>query len=245
VSQDELEQFLAGLGLPPLAQLHEEATYVKRQWLHRYLEDCLKVKKFLDSKVTSGLNVSEEEVRAAYEANLPLYSRPTRYRLRQIRVQSLRDSRNLNRRLRRDGSNFEAIAAELNNAADPESDPEVQGRELGVWTADQLPEAFALAIAELKPGRVTSAIEDPDGGYNYFQLIERLDGYVLPFEDVKDRVRQRLVRDSGADLVDAYVSQARAQARVEIVHENLDFSYVPPGDESTAPPAGKEPKGES
>ena len=57
-----------------------------------------------------------------------------------------------------------ALKAKLNDTADAESDPEVQGRELGMWTTAQLPVAFAEAIAQLQPGRVSKAIEDPDGG---------------------------------------------------------------------------------
>ena len=229
VSDEELAAYVAELGLGQLDQLHEGLTFVERQWLRRYLTDCLAVKKFLAVHVTQDLEVSDEDARARYDADLVVWYIQPRYRIRRIRVDAQELAEELAKQLKPDGSNFDALVTGLKApSGEDESEDEDQGRDLGFWRPDQLPDNFARALATLAPGQATPPLEDPEGGYNILQLVDKNAGRQQEFDEVKDKIRTQLKRDRGAQRVDDYLARERSRAKVEIHNENLGFAYASP-----------------
>ena len=104
--------------------------------------------------------------------------------------------------------------------------------------AQRGPEAFREPISQLGSGEVSRIVEDPDGGFNLILIAEKIEGGVLPYEEVADDIRRRLERDRRYDLAKALVSQTQSSLKVEIVRENLGFDYTAPQTATpvTAPP---------
>lgn len=239
VSEEDLDKFALETGLGNLATFYEGMPLVQRQYLKSYLTDSLRVKLLVDRETEGGIRVGDEDVRAHYDQHLDKYTRPTRYRLRAIRVDSPIEAENLRQEITGRSEVFKAVAERLTE------DENEQGRDLGLWPIQKLPEAFREPILRLNGGEISEVVEDPDGGFNLILVDEKIEGGVIPFEEVRDDIRRRLERDRRYDLAQALMSQTRSSLKVEIVDENLGFDYTAPqtAAPATAPPVAATPGG--
>ncbi len=142
------------------------------------------------------LQVSEEELRNYYEVEKDRFFEPERRKVRMILLKAepgkkqatLKKAENLVRKIK-GVKDFSVLARKYSqDEATAES-----GGDLGLIKAGELFEAADQAIFSAKEGAVLGPIEGPEGYYIF--LVEKiLPAGARPFEEVKDQLREELLR---------------------------------------------------
>ena len=237
-SEDEgLDKFARAVGLGPLETLHLGAPITEREYLRRYLEDCYIVKRYLDTVVLASVLASDADARAWYDQHASEFSHPDRYRLRVIHADTMAEAQDALRQIRADPSSFVKVARSLSEGVEGE-----QGKDLGTWRADQLPDEIAQAVAPLRQGQVTNVIKEGEG-FNLFWVEEKTPGGTLSFEQVKDRLKNRVTRERRAVVLHDFLESLRQKVKIEIREENLGFHYASPIPASNSPAGATSPPG--
>jgi peptidyl-prolyl cis-trans isomerase SurA len=234
-SDDDLQQQLRreGMSLNDLKR-NIERSIMKRQLLSHELE----------SKVA----VTEEEVRADYEARRAEYDRPGSLHLQEIVVKTESGSQalagDLVRRARA-GEDFAEMARAYSSAATRSS-----GGDLGRLTkGDLAPEIEKTAFA-LPVGGVSDPLPTPEG-FRILKVVEKTEPSQVPYEEVKAEIQKRLSADRTEREYETYMEGLRKAAVIDVrVREVPLQATVPdtPGLEipgASAPAAPAAPEGTS
>jgi peptidyl-prolyl cis-trans isomerase C len=96
-----------------------------------------------------------------------------------------------------------------------------QGGDLGYFTKGRMVPEFEAAAFELKPGEYTKTPVKTQFGFHVIKVDDRRPAAAPPLEQVSDQVRQVLLRERYAALLD----EARAEAEVEVVDPALKQAY--------------------
>jgi peptidyl-prolyl cis-trans isomerase SurA len=118
----------------------------------------------------------------------------------------------------RSGADFASLAASYSDAPDA-----LQGGALGWRNEDRLPELFAAALAQLKPGEVSPVLRSP-AGFHLLKLIDRRTAGTDDAPVPQTRLRQILIRTSDT-VSDADALRRIRQLRERIVHGE-DFGEI-------------------
>lgn len=130
--------------------------------------------------------LSEDDLRAAYEAERDLHvTEPTRT-VDQISYPSLAEAEAAAARLAAGEADFDALAAEAGQAG--------EGLTLGVVQPGDLPEGPDEAVFALAEPGVTGAVATPLGGA-ILRVTGVSDGGAVPFEDLRDEIAARLAAE--------------------------------------------------
>ena len=161
---------------------------------------------------------SEEEIARYYEQRRQEFVRPERVRLRQILTEDRAAAEKALQRLAA-GEDFIEVARQLSR------DPSAQtGGYQGELSRDDLPPAFADVIFALQPGEV-SRIVPAEYGFHIFQVIDRPPAGVVPLEDAREEIVERLRQERADRHLAELVREGRAQYNVEVHGRNLPFNY--------------------
>jgi len=161
---------------------------------------------------------AEPEIARYYEEHRKDFARPERVRLRQILTEDRATAEKALQELAA-GADFVELARRLSR------DPSAQtGGYQGELAREDLPPAFADVIFALKPGEA-SRIVPAEYGFHIFQVIDRSPAGVVPLEDARDEIVERL-REQRADRhLAELVREGRTQYNVEVHGRNLPFNY--------------------
>lgn len=161
---------------------------------------------------------AEEEIARYYERRRQDFVRPERVRLRQILTDDRATAEKALQRLAA-GDDFIEVARQLSR------DPSAQtGGYQGELSREDLPPAFADVIFSLKPGEA-SRIVPADYGFHIFQVIDRPPAGVVPLEDAREEIVERLRQERADRHLAELVREGRTQYNVEVHGRNLPFNY--------------------
>jgi len=104
------------------------------------------------------------------------------------------------------GEAFTLVAAEV--SGDPASAR--NGGVLGTFNRDDLSPEFQEALAEVEVGQITQPVLTPAGWY-LFQLIERVEGHMYTYEELKDNLRQVVENQKIEEKLNVYVKELRSR----------------------------------
>ena len=174
---------------------------LKRQVLQRELEP----------RVT----VTDDEVRADYEARKEEFTRPATVHLLEILVPSDAEDGASKKAAEivtraRAGEDFSDLARSL--SASPTRSG---GGDLGTVSLKELSAAIQKAAAPLQPGDVSEPVSGSEG-YRVFKLVERAEASVVPLEDVKADIHRHLMEARGNEAYDKFLEGLRKNAIVDI-----------------------------
>lgn len=132
--------------------------------------------------------ITETQMRAEYDKILRL-GRRTEYRVRQVMTPTRDQALAVLERLHR-GEPFEVVATEVS----VDSGSRAKGGDLGWNLASGFPPAFGEAVKRLAPrGRVVLPVQTPFG-WHVIEVTDSRPELMPPFEDVRERIRERLQR---------------------------------------------------
>jgi peptidyl-prolyl cis-trans isomerase SurA len=173
-------------------------SMLKRQVLHKELEP----------KVT----IADADVKAEYDAHKDEYTRPATVHLQEILLagdEARAKAIDVVTRAR-GGEDFAQMARTL--SASPTRST---GGDLGSANLTELSPTIQKAAAPLQPGEISDPVAGTDG-FRVLRLVTRTEAGLIPLDDVKAQIRQRLMEKRGNKAYDDYVEGLRKSAIVEV-----------------------------
>jgi peptidyl-prolyl cis-trans isomerase SurA len=180
-------------------------------------------------KVRSKIRVSDEDVRAYYQAHPGEFAGAEEVRVRHIffplpqgtqEAEAARVRADAERALARirAGEKFEAVAKEMSKG--PSAD---EGGDLGWVRRGTIEKALEDVAFRLKEGE-TSGVLRVGPGLHLLQAADRRLGGGRDFDAVKEEIRERLAMEQFATYRDQYVAELRRGAAIQIRVPELDVA---------------------
>jgi peptidyl-prolyl cis-trans isomerase C len=154
--------------------------------------------------------IKEEEIKVVYDDEAKKVTDAERIRARHILVASEKEAKEILGKLK-GGAKFEDLAKQY--SLDGSKD---FGGDLGYFTAPEMVAEFSKAAFSLKKGDISKPIKT-DFGWHIIKLEDRKQGAAQPYDQVKDAIRNVLMRKK----VQETLAELKGSAKVEIVDEDL------------------------
>ena len=154
--------------------------------------------------------ISEEEIKAAYELEAAKVAQTERIRARHILVGSEKEAKDLLGRIGK-GEKFEDLAKQY--SLDGSKD---YGGDLGYFTAPEMVPEFSKAAFALKAGDTSPPVKT-DFGWHVIRLEDRKMGAAQPYDQVKSAIRNVLLRKKVQEIM----AGLRTTSKIEILDEEL------------------------
>ncbi len=154
--------------------------------------------------------VTEEQIKAAYDAEAAKVAQTERIRARHILVGSEKEAKDILDRLAK-AEKFEDLAKKY--SLDGSKD---YGGDLGYFTAPEMVAEFSKAAFALKAGETSKPVKT-DFGWHIIKLEDRKMGAAQPYDQVKAAIRNVLLRKKVQETMDGL----RSASKIEIIDEDL------------------------
>ncbi len=192
----------------------------------RNLSRELLIQKYVETALAGGIDVTDEEVRAYYDANPIEFKRAESVQLRQIVVgvakgaaaEERAEARASVERARervRTGQDFGEVAQTLSTDASAA----LEGK-IGDVTLEELVPPLRDAVADLPIGELSPVVKSRFG-YHILLVDARQQAKELSFVDAEEMIRQQVVDQRKTARRDQWMKGLRAEARVELLSVDL------------------------
>jgi len=111
------------------------------------------------------------------------------------------------------GKDFKKLAEEYSDLPSASD-----GGDIGVFRAEEMADSMRKAVTALKPGQISGIVETP-AGYQIFRLLSSQEGQIItkvPYESVKDEIREILYRQEMQKLYKNWMKELRAQSYIRV-----------------------------
>ncbi len=177
----------------------------------------LMIRAVLQEEIGAKIKVEDKEVQDYFAAHQDEFS-GDQVRVRHILVGTEDEAKEVLARLAKN-ERFEDLARTLSK----DSASAAKGGDLGYFGREQMVPDFAKAAFALKPGEVSSVVKTPFG-YHIIQLVDRKKGEPLPYDQVKDQLRRRLLEERQNQRFQEWIKGLEAGAKI-----TRDESLLPVG----------------
>lgn len=189
-----------------------------RQYMKKYLARM----KLINLKVRQKVKVSEEDLKAEYAKVSRLESADAEVHARHLLVQlpakptaeQIETARKkavaLSAEARQAGVDFVALAKEKSEGS---SAPD--GGDLGWFRRGVMVPEFEKVVFQMQPGDISEPVRTRFG-WHVIKLEERRALAARPFEEMKEQLREKLLRDQLDRFTAQYIKELRTQAVVEV-----------------------------
>lgn len=176
--------------------------------------------KLLGRELQSRIEVSSREIRDDYQQHLDSYRRAPTVTLNALTFplpgaavaaerQRVTEQAQAARQRLVAGEDLAAVRDSLMGTVT------VTGGEFGTFTEGELTDSFADAVRDLKVGEVSEVLTSATG-LHLLQVTARTPGQVIPLEEVRDRIRDRLAEQKKEAALKSWLSELRQKARIEV-----------------------------
>jgi len=221
--REEAARLRTELGTPEEAAEFLKESGMSDRELEAQVRRSLTVKRYVDRDVAPGIEVTEAQARAWYDAHPEAMTRPESVRISQVVVQVSPQADAATRAAAR--RKIEEILKELKSGKDfadmarlHSDGPEAErGGDVGwVWTGGgALPPVERAALA-LQPGLMSDIVESRRG-FHIIKATERRPAGPIPFAEARERITARLLDERRDERVRVFVAELRRGARIEKV----------------------------
>ncbi|WP_025661647.1 peptidylprolyl isomerase [Rhizobium sp. IBUN] len=208
-------------------KLDQNAEFKKRM---QYLADRELHNAYFKKHVVD--TVTDADVKARYDKEVAALPKQEEVHARHILVKTEDEAKDVIKQLDA-GKSFADLAKE--KSTDPNK---ADGGDLGYFTKGRMVKEFEEAAFALDKGTYTKTPVKTDFGYHVILVEDKRDAAPPAFDQVKDQVRQLVMRDKYLALL----ATAKEKSKVEITDEALRKGYddankqPQPGDEPAAQP---------
>jgi len=115
------------------------------------------------------------------------------------------------------GQDFKKLAHEYSDLPSA-----VDGGDIGVFRSEEMADYMRRAVVKLKAGEISKIVETPSG-YQIYKLLSSQEGQIItkvPYESVKDEIREILYRQEMQKLYKNWIKDLRAQSYIKIFQGN-------------------------
>jgi len=210
VSEEELDQ--------ALDSLRQTQPGVADSTPRSRLREELILRRMLDFEVRRRIMVSPEETRSYYTKAQDEFTTPSRYHLKQIllkphvgesNVEVLARAEGIMKQIK-DGADFAELAKQHSEGSES-----VLGGDLGFMRKDELQGPLSQALEGLHVGDVSPPVES-ELGIHILMLEKVIPGEPLPFDEVKDSIKNNLFQRKTRDIRGEWLSTLKDKAYIEI-----------------------------
>jgi peptidyl-prolyl cis-trans isomerase C len=180
------------------------------------IKEQLLIESLLKKKVSTNVNQSEEQLKDYYEKNKDKFKTGQEVDTRQILVKTEQEAKEIRAKLDK-GEDFADLARKF--SIDPSA--KTTGGAIGFHAKGTLvPEYEAVAFKLTKAGQISPPVKT-QLGYHIIQLQGIKPPAYTPYEEVKEFIKQRIVQEQQNDVLEKYVSDLKAKAKITINAELL------------------------
>lgn len=221
VTDDELEEALVSIqrsypegGFEEVVQ--DEASLLR--WKEQ-LRERLLIEKVISrvSQVTSPID--EKTMRQYYEKHREEFAVAEQVRVRQIVVKDRKDAESILSKLKRGGP-FDELARKYSSG--PEAK---EGGDLGFFGQGEMPEEFDVVFS-LQAGEISDIVQSPYG-YHIFQVMAKQERSESGFAEVKDQIRQLIVREEEEKAFHDWLKTVKKRANIRVNQSALEGIELP------------------
>ena len=192
--------------------------------LRRSLERSMIRQRVEQNEVLSKIGVGDSEARGYYESHMNEFTTPPAVTLREILVAIPTTNRGVNvaaeetatkraeelrTRVTTGKENFEKLAAEIS-----ESPSKANGGLIGPLSIADISPDLRKVVEAMKPGDISQPIRTARG-VQLLKLESRTDTQVMPFEQARDQIGERVFTDKRKVEYMKYLEKLRGQAIIE------------------------------
>lgn len=178
------------------------------------------VKKFIDTHIAKEVNITDEKAKEYYDKNPALFVSPEQVRASHIlitldpkateeqKAKARKELEQLRERAEK-GEDFAALAKVFSKGPSA-----TRGGDLGYFPRGRMEPSFEEAAFALKKGEMSGVVES-SYGYHLIKVTDTRTKTVIPYEIVKDRIKQYLKAVEIQEKIAAYVKDLREKSVVE------------------------------
>ncbi len=185
----------------------------KAETSERFLRDAV-----VYAEVGRSIVIDDAEIFTYYRAHPEEFTQPPEFHIKGIFVSGENRSAEEADQLKQEiegkltgGENFSEMAAQYSEGPEKEN----QG-DMGSYQEGQMLSDFEKEIKNLEVGGVTPWIPIQTGWYK-LRLEEKRDSRLLPFEEVRDQVQQKIYTERNAVELQKYLKDLRAKSFIKIL----------------------------
>jgi peptidyl-prolyl cis-trans isomerase C len=153
---------------------------------------------------------SDEAIRKEYETHLQEMTPSPKIRARHILVKTEAEAKAARKRVVEGGEDFAEVAKQVSTGPSAQ-----QGGDLGLFGKGRMVPAFEKAAFALKKGEVSQPVKT-QFGWHIIQVTEIQGGQPPTFEQVKDRLAQRMMQQHMREELEKLTDRLRSKARIDI-----------------------------
>ena len=178
---------------------------------------------FLRARLAQAPAITEEEIKARFEATLKQQKISEQVRARQVLVKTAEEATHILEQIRGKKLTFEAAAQKFSTAPDAE-----QGGDLGWFTRGDMPDVFDICF-NLEKGTISDVVIS-DYGFHIFHIVDRREEYQETLESARERVELEIMRERQDEAYQKLMQELHQQTKVTIYDDALVrvVSLLPP-----------------
>ncbi|GBE05225.1 MAG TPA: peptidylprolyl isomerase [Nitrospirae bacterium] len=217
--------------------LYQEA---KKQGLNKDKDFIEKVKEFkkmtllsalLKKEIENNSRVDEQEIRNFYDTHPEEFTADLQVKARHILVDTEEEANDILGKLKK-GADF----AELAKKYSKDKGSAVNGGDLGFFGRGRMVPEFEHVAFNLKPGEPSSPVKT-QFGFHIIEVMEKKEGTLRGFEEVKNSIQRRLAVEKQKNAFDSYIEELKKKNKVETYEEALkDITFKKTPETPNTPP---------
>jgi parvulin-like peptidyl-prolyl isomerase len=220
VTEEEITQQLNGLRSrapnPEAFQKALAANGLTEEKLRQQIRRDGAVQKLVQTRILSGVTVSDQQAKEFYDKNQEKMKRPERLHLRQLVVESDAKAPAADRQQAK--AKAEEFLKRAQKGEDmtkiAQGDAKVHAGDAWLARGQAPPLLENAAFALSKPNDLTPVLESPVG-YHVLQLLEREAPAVAPFDVVKGQITEFIKQRLSQEKLASHVQELKAKGKVE------------------------------
>jgi peptidyl-prolyl cis-trans isomerase C len=180
------------------------------------IKDQLLIESLLKKKITADAKIGDDDLKKYYEANKENFKREREINTRHILLKTEEEAKQIQGKLLK-GENFIELAKKY--SIDPNAG--ASGGEIGFSPKGSLvPEYEAAAFKLNKVGQI-SGIVKTQFGYHIIRLEGVKPPSYVPFDEVKDFIKQKILQEKQSELLEKYIDNLKKSSKITINEELL------------------------
>jgi peptidyl-prolyl cis-trans isomerase C len=180
------------------------------------IKDQLLIESVLKKKITADTKITDEDLKKYYEANKESFKKDKEINTRHILLKSDEEAKQVLAKLQK-GEDFAELAKKY--SIDPQAAQ--SGGELGYHPKGTLMPEYEEAASKLTKVGQISGIVRTKYGFHIIKLEGTRPAAYVPFDEVKEFMKQKIGQEKQTELLDKYVNDLKKDAKITIKEELL------------------------
>lgn len=203
------------------------------------IKDQLIIESLLKKKVQMNLNLTDEDMKKYYDTNKEQFKRDQEIETSQIVLKTEQEAKEIQGKLIK-GESFEDLARTY--SIDPSA--KATGGKIGYHPKGTLIPEYEQAAFKLTKAGQLSPIVKTQLGYHIIRLEGTKPPSYVPFEEVKEFIKQKMGQEKQAEVLEKYIAELKKNAKITVKEDMLKEEQKPAGPVKAEPPKNEPSKTE-